>query len=128
MKKSDKDKVVLIGGGVTLHEAIKAAESLAKEGIGARVIDPFTVKPLDKETIVKNIKEVGGRAVVVEDHYYQGGLGEAVLSATALEKNVLVTHLAVGEIPRSGPPNVLLDKFGISASHIANAAHEVLKL
>lgn len=119
---------MLIGGGVTLHEAIKAAESLAKEGIAARVIDPFTVKPLDKETIVKNIKEVGGRAVVVEDHYYEGGLGEAVIAATALEKNVLVIHLAVGEIPRSGPPTVLLDKFGISANHIANAAHEVLKL
>lgn len=120
--------MVLIGGGVTLHEAIKAAENLAKEGIGARVIDPFTVKPLDKETILKNIKEVGGKAVVVEDHYYQGGLGEAVIAATALEKNVLVKHLAVGEIPRSGPPNVLLEKYGISSSHIISAAHELLKL
>ncbi|KAJ8955400.1 hypothetical protein NQ318_003498 [Aromia moschata] len=69
VKKSDKDQVVLIGGGVTLHEAISAANDLAKLGIGARVIDPFTVKPLDKETIVENIKAVGGRAVVVEDHY-----------------------------------------------------------
>lgn len=118
--------MLLIGGGVTLHEAIKAAEILAKEGIGARVIDPFTIKPLDKDAIIKNAKAVGGHVVVVEDHYYEGGLGEAVLSVLALEKNVLVKHLAVGEVPRSGPPTVLLEKYGISANHIAKAAQVLL--
>nr|CAI5855580.1 unnamed protein product [Callosobruchus analis] len=103
VKKSDKDKVVLIGAGVTLHEALSAADQLAKAGIGARVIDPFTVKPLDAQTIIQNIKEVGGRAVVVEDHYPAGGLGEAVCAAVSLEKGIVVKHLAVQNIPRSGP-------------------------
>ncbi|KAJ8983517.1 hypothetical protein NQ317_012008 [Molorchus minor] len=128
VKKSDKDQVVLIGGGVTLHEAITAANELAKIGIGARVIDPFTVKPLDRETLIKNIKEVGGRAVVVEDHYYEGGLGEAVTAAVALERNIIVKHLAVDRVPRSGPPTVLLDMFGISAKHVVKAAQDILKL
>ncbi|CAH1153703.1 unnamed protein product [Phaedon cochleariae] len=128
VKKSDKDQIVLIGGGVTLHEAITASAELAKAGIGARVIDPFTVKPLDKETIVSNIRQCGGRAVVVEDHYYEGGLGEAVIAAAALERNTVIKHLAVGEVPRSGPPLVLLDKYGLSAKHIVAAAQEVLKI
>lgn len=128
MRKSSKDQIVLIGGGVTLQEAMTASAELAQQGIGARVIDPFTVKPLDKETIVKNIHECGGRAVVVEDHYYEGGLGEAVLSATAMEKNVIVKHIAVPTLPRSGPPTALLDLYGLTAKHIINATHEVLKL
>lgn len=125
---SPKDQVVLIGAGVTLQESISAAKELAQAGISARVIDPFTVKPLDKETIIKNIKEVGGRAVVTEDHYYQGGLGEAVIAALALEKDIIVKHLAVGELPRSGPPNALLQYYGISAKHISSAAQDILKL
>ncbi|KAJ8927245.1 hypothetical protein NQ314_020325 [Rhamnusium bicolor] len=128
VKKSDKDQVVLIGAGVTLVEAITASDELAKLGIGARVIDPFTVKPIDKETIVNNIKEVGGRAVVVEDHYYEGGLGEAVLSTTALERDIIIKHIAVAKVPHSGPPNVLLDLYGLSAKHIVAAAQEILKL
>lgn len=125
---SPKDEVVLIGGGITIQESLNAARELAKSGIHARVIDPFTVKPLDKETIIKNIKEVGGRAVVTEDHYYEGGLGDAVFAATALERDIVVKHLAIGEVPRSGPPNALLDLYGISAKHIIVAAQEVLKL
>lgn len=125
---SPKDQVVLIGAGITLQESLIAAKQLAKVGIHARVIDPFTVKPLDKETIIKNIKEVGGRAIVTEDHYYEGGLGDAVFAATALERNIVIKHLAVGELPRSGPPNVLLDVYGLSAKHIALAAEEILKL
>ncbi|CAG9855127.1 unnamed protein product [Phyllotreta striolata] len=128
VKQTDKDQVVVIGGGVTLHEAVTASTELSKAGIGVRVIDPFTVKPIDKETIIKNIKEVGGRAVVVEDHYYEGGLGEAVLSAVALERNIIVKHIAVPTIPRSGPPNALLDKYGLSAKHIVEAIQEILKL
>ncbi|CAG9759352.1 unnamed protein product [Ceutorhynchus assimilis] len=125
---SPEDQVVLIGAGITLQESITAAKELAKAGIHARVIDPFTVKPLDTETIIKNIKEAGGRAVVTEDHYYEGGLGDAVFSATALERNIVVKHLAIGKLPRSGPSDVLLDLYGISAKHIALAAQEVLKL
>lgn len=128
VKSSSKDQVLVVGAGVTLYEALKAADELSKVGVNVRVIDPFTIKPLDAQLIVKNAKEVGGRIVTVEDHYAEGGLGEAVLSAVALERNVVVKKLAVTEVPRSGPPNVLLDKYGISASKIVAAVQEILKL
>lgn len=128
VKSSPKDQVLVIGAGVTLYEALKAADELSKVGVNVRVIDPFTIKPLDAQLIVKNAKEVGGRIVTVEDHYAEGGLGEAVLSAVALEKNVVVKKLAVTEVPRSGPPNVLLDKYGINANKIVVAVQEILKL
>lgn len=72
LKKTENDKVLVIGAGVTLHEAITAATELAKASINVRVLDPFTVKPIDSETIVANAKECGGRILTVEDHYPQG--------------------------------------------------------
>ncbi|XP_015599581.1 transketolase-like protein 2 isoform X1 [Cephus cinctus] len=128
VKSSPKDQVLVIGAGITLHEGVKAAEELAKAGINVRVLDPFTIKPIDAATIIKNAKEVGGRIVSVEDHYPEGGLGEAVASAVALERNIILKKLAVPKVPRSGPPNVLLDAFGISARNIVAAVQEVLKL
>lgn len=127
IRSSAKDQVLLIGAGVTLHEAIKAADELSKIGINTRVLDPFTIKPIDAQTIIKNAKEVGGRIVTVEDHYAQGGLGEAVQSAVALERNIIVKKLAVPEIPRSGPPAVLLDNYGINARNIITAVQEIVK-
>ncbi|PNF28878.1 Transketolase [Cryptotermes secundus] len=126
LKKSGSDKVLIIGAGVTLHEAITAANELAKVSIDVRVLDPFTVKPLDSETIIVNAKECGGRILTVEDHYPQGGLGEAVLSAVAEEKNIIVKKLAVSEVPRSGPPAVLLEKYGISSKNIVNAVQQLI--
>ncbi|XP_020281018.1 transketolase isoform X1 [Pseudomyrmex gracilis] len=127
VKSSPKDQVLVIGAGVTLHEAIKAADELAKTGVNIRVLDPFTIKPIDVQTILKNAKEVGGRIITVEDHYPQGGLGEAVQSAVAMERNVIVKKLAVSSVPRSGPPAVLLDNFGINARSIVGAVQEILK-
>ena len=72
MKKSANDQVLVIGAGVTLHEALTAAGELAKSGVHIRVLDPFTVKPLDAQTIIANAKECGGRILTVEDHYPQG--------------------------------------------------------
>lgn len=128
VKSSAKDQVLVIGAGVTLYEALKAADELSKVGINIRVVDPFTIKPLDAQLIVKNAKEVGGRVITVEDHYAEGGLGEAVLSAVALERNVVVKKLAIPEVPRSGPPTALLDKYGISSNKIVAAVQEILKL
>lgn len=128
VKQSAKDQVLLIGAGVTLYEALTAAAELEKKGIHARVLDPFTVKPLDQAAILANAAQCGGRIVVVEDHYPEGGLGEAVKSAVADQRNVVVKHLAVPTIPRSGPPTVLLDVFGISARHIVSAVDQILKL
>jgi len=126
LKKSVNDKVLVIGAGVTLHEAISAANELSRVSVNIRVLDPFTVKPLDSDAIIANAKECGGRILTVEDHYPEGGLGEAVLSAVAEEKNITVKKLAVKEVPRSGPPAVLLEKYGISAKHIVNAVQQLV--
>ena len=128
VKQSGQDQVLLIGAGITLYEALNAAGELEKSGIHARVLDPFTVKPLDRDAIIANAQQCGGRIVVVEDHYREGGLGEAVLSAVADQRNIVVKHLYVPTVPRSGPPTVLIDMFGISARNIVNATAEILKL
>lgn len=127
IKSSPKDQVLIIGAGITLHEAIKASNELAKAGINARVLDPFTVKPIDAAAIISNAKQCGGRIVTVEDHYPEGGLGEAVLSAVALERDIVVKKLAVPRVPRSGPPEVLLNLFEIDASNIVKAVKEIVK-
>lgn len=120
------DQVLVIGAGVTLHEALAASDILAKKHqVHIRVMDPFTIKPIDSEAILMHAKEVQMRVVVVEDHYPEGGLGEAVLSALA-GHNVKFAHLAVREVPRSGPPSVLLDKYGISAQSIVNAVNKLI--
>ncbi|CAD6996508.1 transketolase-like protein 2 [Ceratitis capitata] len=128
VKQSPKDQVLLIGAGITLYECLNAAAELEKSGVHARVLDPFTIKPLDAQLIIENGRAVGGRIVVVEDHYQQGGLGEAVLSALAEQRDFVVKHLYVPTVPRSGPPTVLIDLFGISARHVVNAVAAVLKL
>ena len=127
VKKSDKDRVLLIGAGVTLHEALTAAEQLeSKHQINARVIDPFTIKPIDIKTIASNAKECGTKVVIAEDHYPEGGIGEAIISGLAMNGNhIKCRHLAVKEIPRSGPPQALIDKYRIGAKAIIE---EVLQL
>ncbi|XP_057323685.1 transketolase-like protein 2 isoform X2 [Microplitis mediator] len=127
IRSAAKDQVLLIGAGVTLHEALKAADKLAEAGISVRVLDPFTVKPIDSTTIITNAKECGGRIITVEDHYPEGGLGEAVASAIALERNIIIKKLAVTKVPHSGPPDVLLDNYGISAAKITEAVKDFIK-
>lgn len=120
LRKSEQDKVLVIGAGVTLHEALDAATKLADD-VSVRILDPFTIKPLDADSIKFHAKECGGNVVVVEDHYPEGGIGEAVLSVLAEERGTCVKHLAVREIPKSGPPNALLEKYGINSSAIIKA-------
>uniref|UniRef100_A0A8C5BQP4 Transketolase n=1 Tax=Gadus morhua TaxID=8049 RepID=A0A8C5BQP4_GADMO len=124
VRQSDDDQVTVIGAGVTLHEALEAADILAKEGKNIRVVDPFTIKPLDAATILSAARATGGRIITVEDHYKEGGLGEAVLSAVGEEPGVVVTRMAVSGVPRSGKPQELLDLFKISAKHIAQAVRQ----
>lgn len=120
------DQALVIGAGVTLHEALRAADILAKNHqTRIRIMDPFTIKPIDQRSIIDNAKDVQMRVVVVEDHYPEGGIGEAVLSALA-GHNVKFVHLAVREVPRSGPPDVLLEKYGISAKDIVNAVNKLI--
>uniref|UniRef100_A0A8B9LID7 transketolase n=1 Tax=Astyanax mexicanus TaxID=7994 RepID=A0A8B9LID7_ASTMX len=124
--KSNDDHVTVIGAGVTLHEALSAAEQLKKERINIRVIDPFTIKPLDSKTIIDNAKATRGRIITVEDHYYEGGLGEAVCAAVSSEPSFTVHRLAVGYVPRSGKPNELLRLFGINRDAIAQAVRKMI--
>ncbi len=117
VRQNAGDKVTIVGAGVTLHEALKAADALAKDGIGVTVIDAYSVKPLGKDVILAAAKKTKNVVVTVEDHYAEGGLGDAV--AGELSANgVKVTKLAVRELPRSGKPDELLAKFGIDAAAI----------
>ncbi len=117
LRSSDKDVATVVAAGVTVFEALKAYDILAKEGVAIRVIDAYSVKPIDKATLLTAARETGGRLITVEDHYPQGGLGDAVAEAVA-GGGYTVERLAVREIPRSGPPEELLEKYGISASAI----------
>jgi len=128
VRRSDSDQVLVVGAGVTLVEAVKAADILAAQGINIRVMDPFTIKPLDTKAVLENAAACGGRVVTVEDHYPEGGLGDAVLAAVASSRNIIVRKLAVNAVPRSGPPAELLEMFGISASNIVKAVNDVMKL
>merc|ERR1712112_336702 len=127
VRQSDKDQVLVIAAGVTLYEAIKAADTLAAAGVNIRVMDPFTIKPLDWTAVQNHSAACGGRVVTVEDHYPEGGLGDAVLASLAMVRNTLVKKLAVNNVPRSGPPAELLEMFGISASSIVAACNEIIK-
>jgi transketolase len=127
VRSTDSDDVTLIGAGITLHESMKAADTLAEEGINARVIDLYSVKPIDEETLRASAEATGGRLVTVEDHWPEGGLGEAVLSAFAdADERPRMIHLAVRDMPTSGKPAELLDAAGIDAAHIAAAARKLV--
>jgi transketolase len=124
LRRGNGDVVTVIAAGITVFEALKAWEELQKERIGLRIIDAYSIQPLDRETIAREVAETGGRAVVVEDHFPAGGLGEA--AAAALAGSARIIHLCVRELPRSGKPAELLDTYGISASHIVRAAKELI--
>jgi transketolase len=127
LRRSDNDRVTIIGAGITLHEALKAADQLKGQGIAVRVIDLYCVKPLDGAALAVEVKAAGGRLVTVEDHFEEGGICEAVLAAlldvgSAPSK---VRRLAVRGMPHSGKPDELIDKFGISARHIVDAVKKI---
>ena len=128
LRQTDDDQVTLIGAGVTLHQCLAAADPLAADGISARVIDLYSVKPADTATLTAAAAATGGRLVVAEDHHPEGGLGSAVLDALtgAGRTDLAVAHLAVREMPGSGTPAELLDASGIDAAHIAEAARRLL--
>jgi transketolase len=127
LRHSESDQVAIVAAGITLHEALKAHEQLAGEGIAARVIDAYSVKPIDVETLRQAARETGGRLLVVEDHWPEGGLGDAVLEAFAGGDGPLptVVKLAVRAMPGSGKPAELLDAAGIDAAHIVGAAKQL---
>jgi transketolase len=124
LRESSKDVAAVIGAGVTVFEALKAYDQLKTSGTMIRVIDLYSVAPVDRETLVRAAEATGGRLITVEDHYINGGIGDAVAEAVA-DAGFTVHRLAVREIPRSGKPEELLDRFGISAGHIVEAVTTV---
>jgi transketolase len=122
LRQSPKDRVTLIGAGVTLHSCLAAADALAAKKIPARVIDVYSVKPIDGKTLREAARVTKGRLVVVEDHYPEGGLGAAVLEALAEDPPIRMAHLAVKGLPESGKPEELMNAAGISSRHIVAAA------
>jgi transketolase len=121
LRQSDADVATVVGAGVTVFEALKAYDQLKAEGTAIRVIDAYSVQPIDAQTMIDAAKATGA-LITVEDHYPAGGIGDAVSEAVALT-GVGVRRLAVREIPRSGQPDELLDRYGISARHIVDAVH-----
>jgi transketolase len=123
VKQSSQDRAAVVAGGITVHEALKAYEQLKAAGINIRVIDAYSVKPIDRETLHKAARETGGKLIVVEDHWPEGGLGDAVLDAFSGSRidGLTVIKLAVKGMPGSGTPAELLSAAGIDAEHIATA-------
>jgi transketolase len=127
VRSSPDDQVTLIGAGVTVHNSLAAADQLAGDGIHARVLDLYSVKPIDTQALLDAAAATGDRLVVAEDHYPAGGLGSAVLDAfNDAGHPVRVAHLAVRDLPGSGTPAELMEAAGISAGQIARAARELL--
>jgi len=127
VRSTDDDAVAVVAAGITVTEAVKAADALAGEGISLRVIDAYSVKPIDAETLRAAAEATGGRLVTAEDHWPEGGLGEAVLAAFAdTDERPRVTILAPREVPGSGTPAELLAQAGIDAAGIAAAARTLV--
>ena len=124
LRESDSDVATVVGAGVTLFEALKAYDELKEQGVSIRVIDLYSLQPIDAATLLRCARETKGRLITVEDHYACGGLGDAVASAVAAG-GFAVHRLAVREIPRSGTPAELLDRYGVSARHIVAAVRSL---
>jgi transketolase len=128
VRQSDKDRVTVVAAGITVHEALKAHQTLQSSGIAIRIIDAYSVKPIDRATLRRAVKETGGRLVIAEDHWMEGGLGDAVLDAFLGEliEGLRAIKLAVSHMPGSGTPAELLHKAGIDADCIARAVRSLL--
>jgi transketolase len=128
VKGGDRDQVAVIAAGVTVHEAVKAYDELRAEGIAIRIVDAYTVKPIDGATLEETVRAVSGRLVTVEDHWPEGGLGDAVLEALAAQplNDLRVVKLAVRQMPGSGTPAELMHAAGIDADAIVEAVKSLL--
>jgi transketolase len=124
LRESSNDAATVVAAGVTVFEALKAGDHLKAQGTAIRVVDLYSLQPIDKKGLIAAGNATGGQIITVEDHYAAGGIGDAVAEAVG-EAGIRVHRLAVREIPRSGKPEELLDRFGISAKHIVTAVRSV---
>ena len=120
LRSDPGDAAVVVAAGVTVHEALTAWDQLRARGIHIRVVDLYSVQPVDEASLTQCAKDARGRVITVEDHYAAGGIGDAVAAAIA-PAGFTVHRIAVREIPRSGKPEELLERYGISARHIVTA-------
>jgi transketolase len=128
LRSSPQDQITLVGAGVTLHSCLAAGDLLEAGGIKCRIIDLYSVKPIDSKTLRDAALTSSGRVVVAEDHYPEGGLGEAVLtSLVSTGTPVRLEHLAVRQMAGSGSPQELVNQAGLSAAHVVAAARRLLK-
>jgi transketolase len=126
LRHGPSDRLTIVASGITVFEALKAHDILKAAGIGVRVIDLYSIVPIDRAALLESAQATQNRILTVEDHYAHGGLGDAVLSAVGSE-GVRVQKLAVREIPHSGKPEELVDRYGISARAIVEAATKISK-
>jgi len=125
LRESANDAATVVAAGVTVFEALEAYARLSAAGRFIRVIDLYSVAPVDRKALIAAGTATGGNIITVEDHYAAGGIGDAVAEAVS-DTPIRVHRVAVREIPRSGKPEELLDRFGISAKHIVEAVQAVL--
>jgi transketolase len=125
LRKSGKDRALIVAAGVTVTEALRAHDALRDRDIPVRVIDLFSIRPLDREELITSAREVAWVVVTVEDHYEHGGIGGAVFAALAGER-IHGCKLAVREIPRSGKPRELMEKYGIDSERIVSVVQTAL--
>jgi transketolase len=128
LRSSDDDKVTIVAAGITLHESMKAADVLAEEGIAARVIDLYSVKPIDTDTLTSAARATGGRVITVEDHWAEGGIGDAVAAALGeaqLDTPLRLVKIAVTSMPGSAKPDECIAAAGLDAESIAGAARKL---
>ena len=123
LRQSSSDVATVVAAGITVFQALEAYDRLQKEGISIRVIDAYSIQPIDAATLAAAAQVTDGLVITVEDHYAAGGLGDAVSEALA-PAGFANRRLAVREIPRSGPPDELIDRFGISARHIVQTVRQ----
>ncbi|MFM8552647.1 MAG: transketolase family protein, partial [Nitrospiraceae bacterium] len=125
LRQSPADQLTIVAAGVPLFEALKAHDQLKAAGIATRVVDLYSIAPVDRATLLDCAKATKTRILTVEDHYAHGGIGDAVLGAVGSE-GVRVSKLAVMEIPHSGKPDELIDRFGIGARSIVETAKRLV--
>ncbi|MDF2458114.1 MAG: Tktl [Nitrospira sp.] len=126
LRQSAHDALTIVAAGVTLFEALKACDQLKAKGVSVRVIDLYSVVPIDRTTLLESASATHGHLLTVEDHYAHGGIGDAVLDAVGSE-GIRVHKLAVRAIPHSGKPDELIDHYGIGARSIVEATHDIIK-
>ncbi len=126
IRQGKNDRVLVVAAGVTLFEALKAYDELKSSGVEIRIVDLFSIQPIDRETLLASARAAGNQVITVEDHYSHGGLGDAVQSALSTER-IPVFKIAVTEIPHSGKPQELIERYGISSKAIVAKVRELVR-